>query len=171
MKYIALLALLALTACSTVSTSFQHPPAGDVQVSQVIHEPTTYIGQAVRWGGKIIAVHNDENSASIELVQFPLNRYGRPIATETSQGRFVVSSDSFIDPEVFQQDVMVTFLGNITGTKTLTIDQRELVVPVMSMTDSYRWIDKYTGKDRPYNPRQDAPFVGYGYYATGGYTP
>ncbi|MCX4187418.1 Slp family lipoprotein [Methylophaga sp. OBS4] len=171
MKIFIYAAIALLTACSGVSSNIQSAPAGDIQLKQVVTGVETYMGTTVRWGGKIISISNYETYSSLQIVQFPLNRYGRPIADRHSQGRFISQSKNFLDPEIYQEGTMVTFVGTVSAEETIKVDQKTLTLPVIDIIDSHLWIDKYSGTNREYNPKHDAPFVGYGYYGTGYYSP
>ncbi|MCX4193639.1 Slp family lipoprotein [Methylophaga sp. OBS1] len=167
--FMASLALL-LTACSTAPTTIQHAPKTDLQLKQVSVDVASHIDEAVRWGGKIIEVNNEQNYTQIQLIQFPLNRYGRPVESDDSQGRFLVKSDAFLDPAIFTTGSMLTVYGRIIDKKLIKVDQRTLTLPVVTIIDSQRW-PANSASGRPYNPKHDWPFVGFGYYATGSYSP
>ncbi len=159
-----------ITACSSAPATIQHAPGADLQLKQVSPDIEAHIGEAVRWGGKIIEVKNEQNYSRIQLVQFPLNRYGRPVESSESQGRFVVKSSEFLDPAIFTIGSMLTVYGNISDKTPLQVDQKTLTLPVIDIIDSQRWpVNSASG--RPYNPKHDWPFVGFGYYATGSYSP
>jgi outer membrane lipoprotein len=167
-----LIASLAIfiTACSSAPATIQHAPRSDIQLKSVSANVEAHIGEAVRWGGKIIEVKNEQNFSQIQLVQFPLNRYGRPVESNESQGRFLVRSKDFLDPEIFTTGSMLTVYGKISEKTTLKVDQKTLTLPVIDIIDSQRWpVNSASG--RPYNPKHDWPFVGFGYYATGSYSP
>lgn len=166
---IACMALL-IAACSSAPANIQHSPYGDVQLKQVAPAVDSHIGETVRWGGKIIEVKNFQDHSQIQLVQFPLNRIGRPIASEQSQGRFYVTSSDFLDPEIFKVDTMLTVYGKVSDKAMLQVDQKSLTLPVVTVEESHRW-PATSASGRPYNPKHDWPFVGFGYYATGSYSP
>jgi len=171
MKAIIIASLaIFITACSSAPATIQHAPRGDIQLKQVIPDADAHVGEAVRWGGKIIEVKNQQDFSRLQLVQFPLNRYGRPVESRESQGRFLVRSHAFLDPEIFTIGSMLTVYGKIAETSTLKVDQKTLTLPVLDIIDSQRWpLNSASG--RPYNPKHDWPFVGFGYYATGSYSP
>lgn len=162
---------LTLSACGTApSNTDQRGPYGAVQLEQVTPAVDSHTGQSVQWGGKIIEVNNFQNYSQLQLVQFPLNRYGRPIETGKSQGRFFVRSNDFLDPEIFTVGSFLTVNGEVVDKATVKVDQKDLILPVVKLADSQRWpVNKESG--RPYNPKHDWPFIGYGYYGTGSYSP
>lgn len=161
---------LLISACSSAPANIQHSPYGDLQLAQVTPSVDSHIGDTVRWGGKIIEVKNYQDFSQIQLVQFPLNRLGRPIESDDSQGRFYVRSDTFLDPEIYKVGTMLTVYGKVTDKDTLMVDQKDLLLPIVTIAESHRW-PSTSASGRPYNPKHDWPFVGYGYYATGSYSP
>lgn len=172
MKRLLCLAVsLLLVGCSSVPPAVYSSPAGDVALSRVIVDVDRYAGNTVRWGGKIIMVSNEESHSDLQIVQLPLNTFGHPIATEPSQGRFIARSPDFLDPEIYREGLMVTFIGRISGSQTLQVDRRTLVLPVIEISESHLWVGRYSGSEREYNPKHDAPFAGHGYYGRGFYTP
>ncbi len=125
----------------------------------------------MRWGGVVADVSNHEDHAELTLVQFPVTRYGKPISTTNSAGRFSVKSDRFLDPVIYETGALVTVVGLINGEQTRKVDQKSLRMPLVTMTDSQVWPEQYAHRKRPYNPKHDWPFRGYGYYGTGSYSP
>ncbi|MDT8309906.1 MAG: Slp family lipoprotein [Methylophaga sp.] len=160
-----------LSGCVAMNPSIENPPARDLQFAQVSPNISQYQGEVVRWGGVVAEVSNLENQSELTLVQFPLTRYGKPITTANSAGRFIVQSDGFLDPLIYEKGALVTVVGTLSGEQTGKVDQKTLRMPVVSMTDNQVWPEQYTDREGPYNPKHDAPFIGYGYYGTGSYTP
>lgn len=171
MKFMIVMTAALLSGCAAMNPSIENPPARDLQYAQVLTSISQYQGEAVRWGGVVAEVSNQENQAEMTLVQFPVTRYGKPITTANSAGRFIVQTDSFLDPLVYEKGAVVTVLGTITGEQTRKVDQKSLQMPVVTMTDSQVWPEQYADRKRPYNPKHDWPFRGYGYYGTGSYSP
>jgi outer membrane lipoprotein len=168
---IFILTLAVLTACSYMSPKIQPPAEGDLSLKQVADNINLYQGKTVRWGGKIIAVENSEQQSEILVVQFPLNRVGRPDESSDSEGRFFIRSADFLDPEVYKPDSFITVLGQVVAQKNITVDQKQLTLPVIQQSKEQRWPANNPVSGLPYNPKHDWPFVGYGYYGTGSYSP
>lgn len=170
MRILTFLTIALLTACSSTSQTMQSNRYDDLQLKQVTPSVASYKGETVRWGGKIIKVHNFDTHSQLQLVQFPLNRYGRPIQANNSQGRFFTRSNDFLDPEIFKEGMMLTVVGQISDQASITVDKKNLVVPVVEIQESQRW-PANSASGREYNPKHDWPFIGYGYYGTGSYSP
>ncbi|KKN47463.1 hypothetical protein LCGC14_0662640 [marine sediment metagenome] len=171
MKNLFMLSFLVLTACSSVSPQIQFAAADALQLKQAAADIDASIGKTVRWGGKIISVSNEQDQSSLQIVQFPLSYIGRPVESKASQGRFIVQTTKFLDPEVYKKDELVTVVGTLTSSQVIQVDQKKLTLPVLEMTETHRWSRLNPSSGLPYNPKHDQPFVGYGYYGTGSYSP
>lgn len=171
MKFMTVILLALLSGCAAMNPSIENPPANDLQYAQVLPNISQYQDQVVRWGGVVADVSNQQNQAELTLVQFPLTRYGKPITTANSAGRFIVQSNGFLDPLIYEKGAVVTVVGSLSGEQTHKVDQKSLRMPVVIMTDSQVWPEQYADRERPYNPKHDWPFRGYGYYGTGSYSP
>lgn len=173
MRNIFYLALILLTACSSTSPLIKTAPPEDYQLKQVVSDIDYFIDRPVRWGGKVIKVNNDDEYSTIQLVQFPLNSYGKPMPTKSSQGRFFSQSREFLDPAIFEEGTLVTFAGTVLTAETSKVDKKTLLVPVIAITEFHIWPERNMELDhehyyiRPHYGR----YIGYGYYGTGRYYP
>lgn len=171
MRILSLLAFLALTACASGNPSIHTTSHHDIAYEKVIEDVPSYQDQDVRWGGVIAQVANYENFSELTIVQFPLTRYGVPISTEKSAGRFIVRSERFLDPVIYSPEKLVTFIGTVNSLQLQKVDQKMLNLPLITLKESHVWPQNNPESSRPYNPKHDAPFLGYGYYGTGSYSP
>ncbi len=171
MKFMTIIMLALLSGCAAMNPSIENPPARDLQYAQVLPNLSQYQGEVVRWAGVVADVSNLENQSELTLVQFPVTRYGKPITTANSAGRFIVQSSGFLDPLIYEKGALVTVVGTLSGDETRKVGQKSLRMPVVTMTDSQVWPEQYADRKRPYNPKHDWPFRGYGYYGTGSYSP
>ena len=121
-------------------------------------------------GGKIITVNNDDEQSLLQIVQFPLNSLGRPVVGKDSQGRFLIQSEQFLDPEVYKPGRLATFTGIIHSEQQRLIDKKRLYLPVVQMTVSHLWSKQK--KIRPYyGGRYLYPHQRYGYFGRRYYAP
>ena len=85
MKILLPIFMLMLSACSSVPVAIKNAPDPDPQLAKVASNVMTYQGQQVRWGGQIIKVENSDQGATLQIAQFPLNSYGKPLSDKDSQ--------------------------------------------------------------------------------------
>lgn len=171
MRIVSVLFITLLAACSTGKPSLFATSANDISYQQLSRQVEQFQHQTVRWGGVIVEVENAEDLARLTVVHFPLTRYGKPITSENSDGRFVVLSEGFLDPIIYAKGKLITVIGQVEGSETQQIDKRTLTLPVIRLQENHLWPESYAESSRAYNPKHDAPFLGYGYYGTGSYSP
>jgi outer membrane lipoprotein len=171
MRIIFYLILVLLTACSSTSPLIKTAPLEDYQLKQVILDVDSFVGKTVRWGGKVIKVNNDEKFSTIQMVQLPLNGFGKPLPTKSSQGRFFSQSREFLDPAIFEEGSLVTFAGRVSSAETIKVDKKTLLVPIINIIEFHIWPERHKEFDRYYLGHRHRHYVGYGYYGTGSYYP
>lgn len=150
-------AVLALSACASRYPEPIRTDADDlVEFSQAQRQAEENEGGTARWGGVIADVRNTDDRTRIEVVSFRLNNYGRPQASDRSDGRFVVYLDEFVDPEIYQRGRMITALGEFSGLERGQIGDFNYYYPVLNATGIELWRVR----------QQHAPMMhaGFGYY-------
>lgn len=156
MKILLPVFFLLLTACSNVPVAIKNAPEPDWQLSQLQGKADSHRGDAVRWGGQIVKVENAAEGSTLNIVQFPLNSFGKPVNSRDSQGRFLATTTDFIDPYIFKSGTLVTVAGQVSSEQSITIDQKTIRVPVVTINAVYRWSKQSYQRD-PY-------WYGYPYY-------
>lgn len=101
--------------------------------------PDQYIGEFVILGGRIVEIRNDPPGSSIIAVQFPLDRSHRPRVNEPSQGRFLVRSETFLDPAIYTPGTLVSVAGTIAGKDVRSVGEYPYVYPVVRLTEIWKW--------------------------------
>lgn len=140
MAVLAVVSTLLLSGCSTIPKSIR---GSEVAVNPATYEqialsPVLYQGQEVRVGGKVINVINLPSKTILEIAVLPLNEYARPKINETFQGRVLVYTDNFLDPDNFRNR-FVTVLGKIEGTENQLIGKRPYRFLKMSVVGYQVW--------------------------------
>lgn len=106
---------------------------------QLRNNPERYRGEWVMVGGMIIDVKNTKEGTLIEVLQKPLENNGRPQRTDNTEGRFIASSDQFLDSAVYYAGRDITFIGEVAGLKTLRLGDVEYGYPVITIKDLHLW--------------------------------
>lgn len=114
---------------------------GDFETLQA--DPEAYVGEFVILGGEIIRTDNFRDHSEITVLQYPLDREKRPQPEKESGGRFLIRSDSFLDPEIYEPGKLVTAAGKITGSEKRAIGDYPYKHPIVK-GDLWVW-----------EPRQD----------------
>ncbi|MBI3596793.1 MAG: Slp family lipoprotein [Nitrospirae bacterium] len=105
----------------------------------VFHDPDSYKGKTVLWGGKIIHTRNTKDTTWIELLQQPLARGDRPIRESASEGRFLIRHEGFLDPAVYGRGREITLVGEVRGRETRSLDEVEYSYPVVADKQLVLW--------------------------------
>ena len=137
---VILLTILALSGCaSNIPREIKEAPAGNPTVSEVRDDIDRYTGSRVRWGGSIAAVENRENETWIEVVALELAGYGRPAATDSSYGRFLVRIDQFIDPQIYAKGRELTVAGVVESRIVRKIGEHPYTYPLIRASSYHLW--------------------------------
>lgn len=155
--FIAALSVIVLAGCASRYPEPIRTDATDLlRFEQAQRQSEQVTGSTARWGGVIASVENRDQGTRIEVVNFPLNNFGRPLASDRSDGRFVVYLDRFVDPEIYQRGRMITALGQFSGTEQGQIGDFNYYYPVLQASGVELW--------RQQNRPQTMIHLGYGYY-------
>ncbi len=98
--------------------------------SAVAAEPEKFIGKTVLLGGKIIDSTASSTRSELIVLQLPPDQSGRPLDEDRSEGRFIIRSERFLDPEIFKKGVILTMVGTLTGVDTRAVGQFAYTYPV-----------------------------------------
>ena len=116
-----------------------------VSFRTICENPSAYQGHMVIWGGRILTTVNETNGDYVTVLQAPLDFQERPGSTKLSQGRFVVRSPGFLDPEVYRAGAKVTIAGELSGSEIRQVGNRSYAFPVVMLRDVYFWRPEPTG--------------------------
>lgn len=128
------------------------PPHGNPPLAAVRADPGRFSGTPVRWGGTIAAVENRKNDTWIDVVGRQLERDGRPIVGDRSEGRFMAKLHGFVDPAVYAKGRELTVAGTIAGELTKRIGQFPYRFVVVDVHTLHLW------QPLPKYPREPPPF-------------
>ena len=168
MKQLLAILIVFLTACSTLPEAINTAPADDLQLWQVLKGDNDFIGQQVRWGGKIVSVRQENNFSIIEVQHYPLNNYGFPLTLQASQGYFIAQTGEDFDPDIYQQGLFITFAGTINSGETKTINREEHYLPIVNISETRLWPYRTDRKGRSTtNTGAESRYHGYGIYGSG----
>ena len=116
----------------------------DGDFSTLRENPQEYRNEFVIFGGRIISTDNYEDRAEITVLQLPLDNAQRPIPGRETQGRFLIVSDTFLDPETYSRGEMVTVAGRVTGSVRRPIGEYQYEHPIIE-GDIWVWEPRPTG--------------------------
>ena len=135
---IVLLAAVSLTGCSVVSKNVREQ-AADVTFSELKEDPAAYAGRTVILGGYVASVENTETRTRLMLLQAPLYFQDQPQSREASQGRFLVLTEDFLDPMVYEKGRKVTVGGTLLGETTEKVGDYAYPMPEIKAAEIHLW--------------------------------
>lgn len=159
--------LIFTAGCTTViSEQSRKLVDSTVPFKEIKIAPENYTGKHLLLGGRIVRTTNNSAGAAIELVQFDLTASSYPDDTFLSNGRFLATSSSFMDPLIFRKGMLMTLVGEVKGKKTLRLDAMDYTYPVLTIREWYLWPESEARGGGSYPgtlPQYDPYNYGFGY--------
>ncbi|MCK9418902.1 MAG: Slp family lipoprotein [Nitrospirae bacterium] len=111
----------------------------NVSFQELKKEPEKFKGTWVMLGGMIITSKNTKEGTLLEILQKPLDTDGRPLETDSTEGRFLVQSDTFLDSAVYHEGRPITVVAEAFGLKELPLDDIRYQYPLLIVKDLHLW--------------------------------
>lgn len=99
--------------------------------------PEAFIGKYTLLGGTIAAVKNTREGARLEVIQHDLDFMGMPKVSRKSGGRFLATTDAFLDPLIYKPGLEVSLVGKVTGKEVRSVDREIYTYPVVAIKEIY----------------------------------
>lgn len=141
-----LLATLALTACATGPQFDTDGVNRDLQPRQAAADAVR--DEQVLWGGTIISVKPQQESTQLEVLAYPLDRGQQPRIDRSSQGRFLVVADGYLEPADYSEGRQITVRGPLGESQTATIGEADYNYAVVHAEDLHLWPRQSSGQAR-----------------------
>ena len=101
--------------------------------------PRNHMGQVALYGGMIIETLAGSEFSDLIVVQLPLGSGDRPRDVDQSEGRFLVRSQRFLDPNIYQKGRLVTVVGKVVGGENRSIGGLDYAYPVLDAIEIKLW--------------------------------
>ncbi len=138
--YICMILLLSLCACagglspaSRALVTFHEP------FTVLARNPERYLGAVVLAGGRVIETIPSSSLSEILVLQIPLGGRDEPADPDRSEGRFIIRSKGFLDPEVYPPGTLLTVVGRVTGGEYREIGGYPYLYPVLDPIEIKTW--------------------------------
>ncbi|MBI3810175.1 MAG: Slp family lipoprotein [Nitrospirae bacterium] len=151
------LILLLLPGCiasELVTMEMASQIARDIPFEALKAEPDKFKGRVMVLGGKVLAAKRLKEGTQIEVLQLPLDGADAPIMTlPQSKGRFLAYHEAFLDPATIPKGTAVSMIVEITGSKTLPLDEVDYAYPTLKIRTLKVWPEqRYLSWPGPYYP-------------------
>ncbi len=128
---IAAVIVMVLSACAGNPRFDRDQYEEAITPAQAAGNADTLQGQGVLWGGLIIAASNLENHGEIEVLAYPLDRRQQPDTSRTPLGRFIISTDDYLETIDYAEGRLLTAAGRLSTTREGRIGDARYVYPVL----------------------------------------
>jgi len=144
-----------LGCAPVVSTELKAAVDISVSLKKVQENPEAYKGKVVLWGGRIVqTLPQEDGSALIEVLEWPLGFWDEPRQTVAFHGRFLVLVKEPLDFSDYKRGKRITIAGEIQGalegSKIKELTDPTYRYPVVMEKEIHVW--KY-----PFYPYSGAP--------------
>ena len=107
--------------------------------SEVQKTPDKFVGEIVLFGGKIIETQVTSTSSELTVLQMPLDNSSRPVDLDQSKGRFLIRSEQFLDPAIYQKGIPLSVIGIIKGSQVRAIGDFNYAYPLLEIIEIKLW--------------------------------
>ncbi len=143
--------MLVLSGCAKViSDPLVSQSVPKVEFSDLLGDPEKYKGRTVIYGGTIIKVSAEGSRNVLEVLQRPLDYYYEPQVDDRTLGRFLVTVDKNLDPDIYKKNRRITIAGEVKGSETGQVGLSSYQYPVLIHKEDHLWP---TASTLRYGPR------------------
>lgn len=153
--------LIFLASCAVISPQVRSAAGPPVAFKTLVAKSEKFEGSTVILGGYILDTTNLESETIIKVLQVPLGIGEEPDLRDSSEGRFLVYHQGFLDPEVYSKDRVITVAGEVIGSGYQEIGGDRIQYLKIESREIYLW-PEYEKQPRPYPPWPH-PYYRYGY--------
>ena len=134
--FLIVLALL-LTSCS----GQPHKAKGERSLTpkEAVVEFDSFKGVVVEWGGRIVSITNRANQSQLEIISYPLDNNGKPLLEKRPQGRFIATSDEYLESADYRKGRRVTLNGPITALHEGAVGEARYTFPHIAIDSITLW--------------------------------
>lgn len=133
-------AATALAGCApTFSKEILSQVDRTISFPDLVKAPEQYRGKSVMLGGVIIETRNSAKGSTIEVLQTPLDRQGRPRETDETAGRFIAETPEFLDAAVYQPGKRISLVGQVQGQEVRPLGEMNYRYPVLAARELRLW--------------------------------
>ncbi len=107
--------------------------------SELQKTPDVYKDEIIMLGGKILETNVSSTLSELTVLQLALGNNGRPVNLDQSRGRFIVQSKQFLDPAIYQKEMLLTIVGKLKGSNIRAIGGFDYVYPLVEPIEIKLW--------------------------------
>ena len=112
---------------------------------------SAYHERTVQWGGLIVGVVADQPPVLLDILSYPLDRYGNPDESYSATGRFFVELPASLEQMGYRAGRFVTVVGSIEREMLVRTGEASKRLPVLGQAGVYLW-DSYRRERQQVRP-------------------
>jgi outer membrane lipoprotein len=139
-RSVYLIAVILATGCaSPFPKDLMEKVDARVGFRELQSNPDKHMGATVMLAGVIADVKNAQEGTYLEVVQKPHERRGRPEQTDSTEGRFIVYFQDYLDKAVYRSGRDITVIGEARGIRVQPLGEVEYRYPYLVGTRLHLW--------------------------------
>jgi outer membrane lipoprotein len=158
---LSLVAMMLPVSCTVISKPVRSEAEAPVPFQTLVTEVDRFKGRTVILGGYILETSNQESETMIKVLQVPLAFGEEPGLKDSSEGRFIIYHQGFLDPEVYSKDRVLTVAGEVIGADFEEMSGDPIQYLKIKTREIYLW-PEYETHNYPY-PHWPYPYYWHGY--------
>ena len=148
-------------SCTVISKPVRSEAEAPLPFKTLVTQADKFKGRTVILGGYILQTSNLESETIIKVLQVPLRIGEEPGLKDSSEGRFLVYHQGFLDPEIYSKDRVITVAGEVIGSGLEEMSGDSIQYLKIKNREIYLW-PEYQTHPYPY-PAWPYPYYWYGY--------
>ena len=149
--FFGLVAIMLPISCAVISEPVRSEAEPPVPFKILVAQADQFRGRTVILGGYILETMNLESETIIKVLQVPLAIGEEPGLRDSSEGRFLVYHQEFLDPEIYSKDRTITVAGEVIGSDSEEIGDNRIQYLKIKSREIYLW-PEYETHGYPYHP-------------------
>jgi outer membrane lipoprotein len=137
--FFVFLLLISFGCASGISQQSRSQVTYDGSFSNLQKAPEEYVGEILLLGGKIIENQPSPDGTELLILHLSTDSRGRPKDEDQSQGRYLVHSDQFLDPAIYEKEGLLSVVGKLVGTDVRPIGGLDYVYPKVEAIEVKLW--------------------------------
>lgn len=135
---LTVLTLIVLLGCGhVVPLEVRESVDKDITAPALFKDPDAYKGRVVMLGGIIASSKNMDEGTYLEVVEKELDAGGNPMATDISNGRFLILYSGYLDTAIYSKGREVTVVGEVMGKKLRPLGEMQYPYPLIKSRKLY----------------------------------
>lgn len=119
-----------------------------VRFEKLQADPDSFTGKLIIVGGTIAQTSDVNQGTLIEVIQRPLDYWGKPERTKRTGGRFLVFHQGTLNALAFAPGIDITVAGEVLGTSSPMIGTKQYDYPVVLSKELKRWEPESRSSDK-----------------------